>query len=366
MQAKALRRIVIDTSVIENNWRIIKGYLGSATKPIWVVKSHMYGLGLETIRRVSADIAGYGVEDSHTALEVNKLDPGKTIFILYPFSPVYFQSDCLSLIWSGRVIPTIESKQQIDEWMALAKQASVKKFGIQMKMRSYGGRFGVEPEDLVSTIEYAQKNGLAIKGVFSHPSRSTVLSISELQKECDRFVEKVRQALPGTPVHFSDSACTMRGVGTDLDRVRIGMLPLGLLPLEQDEKWKDIKPAFTLYTRITNIHALGEDETIGYTATRQSHTSHAAIAALGYAHGIPRVIGEVGYAWYQNRKIPYASKPWMEFSPFAVSEDDVDLCGCEIEILGPNTPPSSFAHEAGKAPEEFVTRLSQSISREII
>ncbi len=36
----------------------------------------------------------------------------------------------------------------------------------------------------------------------------------------------------------------------------------------------------------------------------------------------------------------------------------------EIEILGPNAPPHTFAWKAGKAPEEFVVCLSPDIPRE--
>ena len=366
MKAKPLRRIVIDTGVIEKNWRIIKDCLGAETKPIWVIKSHMYGLGLKTIKHVSTDIAGYGVEDCEAALIVNHLDPTKPIYILYPISPVYFHSDCLPLVWSGRVIPTVESKQQIDEWVALAERDSIKTFGVQLKMRSYGGRFGVESKELVLTIEYVQKKGLDIKGVFSHPSCSTVSSIAELKEECDSFVEKAKRALPETPIHFSDSACVMQGVGTNLDRVRVGMLPLGLLPLIPDGRWVELKPAFTVYGRVTNIHSLSGKETIGYTKSHQKTLPYAAIVALGYAHGIPRVIGEVGYGWWQGKKILYASKPWMEFSPFGFDKKDITLLGSEVEILGPKTPPHLFAKLAGKAPEEFVCKLSPSINREIV
>ena len=92
--------------------------------------------------------------------------------------------------------------------------------------------------------------------------------------------------------------------------------------------------------------------------------SHVAIAAMGYAHGIPREIAESGHAWWRGRPLRYAAAPWMEFSAFALTGSEMDILEEEIEILGPNTPPHTFARKAGKAPEEFVVRLSPAIPRE--
>ncbi|KPK87971.1 MAG: hypothetical protein AMJ94_16170 [Deltaproteobacteria bacterium SM23_61] len=366
MRPKTLRRIVIDPRVIHDNWTLILDHLGPGTRPVWVVKSNLYGLGLECLRHVSADIAGYGVEDCRAARAVNRLDDTKPVFLLYPIPPVYFPPEIFPLVWSGRVVPAVGGRQQIDEWTELARHKGVKKFGVQVKMRSFGGRFGVEPEDIVATIEHALRKGLELKGIFSHPSRSVVSSLEELQQECDRFVAKVRRAAPGTPVHFADSACVMRGVGNDLDRVRIGMLPLGLLPLRPEGRWTELKLPFTVYARVIHIHALAEAETIGYAQAGPKQVSHAAVAAMGYAHGLPRNIEKTGYGWWHGKKVQYASKPWMEFSPFAIEEEDGDILGSEIEILGPNTSPNLFAWAAGKAPEEFVSTLSPSIKREMV
>jgi len=143
------------------------------------------------------------------------------------------------------------------------------------------------------------------------------------------------------------------------------MLPLGLLPEETGEGWpSSLKLAITVYARVVSIHALRKGEGVGYTLPTENASSHVAIAAMGYSHGIPREIAEAGYAWWRGRPLRYAALPWMGFSAFALTGSETDILEEEIEILGPNTPPHTFALKAGKAPEEFVARLSPAIPRE--
>lgn len=365
MQEFNLRRIVVDCRVIEKNLKLIARHLGEHTRPIWVVKSHAYGFGLDCIQHVSFPIAGYGVEDFAGAGEVLARDKSKPVYILYPLSPAYCPARLLPRVWDGSIIPTVAGKNQIDQWVHLARKAGVDVVDIQIKVRSFGGRFGVPPEELAGTVTYARKRGLTIRGLFSHPAHSTVSTRWEIRKECEKFVKQAREIAPEAFIHFSDSACVLRGIGVDLDLVRVGMLPLGLLPEETGKGWaSSLKLAISVYARVVSIHALGKGEGVGYNLPVGNAPSYVANAAMGYAHGIPRKIAESGHAWWHGRPLWYAAPPWMEFSAFAFAEGEMDILEEEIEILGPHAPPHIFAWKVGMAPEEFVVRLSPAIPRE--
>ena len=365
MQEFNLRRIVVDCRVIEENLKLIGRHLGERARPIWVVKSQAYGFGLGCIQHVSSPIAGYGVEDFVTAGEVLADDRSRPVYILYPISPGYCPERLLARVWDGSIIPTVGGKNQIDQWVHLARKAGVEAVDIQIKVRSFGGRFGVPPEELAGTVAYARRRGLTIRGLFSHPSHSTSSTRWEIRKECEQFVKQAREIAPEVFIHFSDSACVLKGIGVDLDFVRVGMLPLGLLPEEAGKGWaSSLKLAMTVYARVVSIHALGKGEGVGYTLQKGSASSHVAIAAMGYAHGIPRKIAEAGHAWWRGRPLRYAAPPWMEFSAFALTGSEIDILEEEIEILGPHAPPHTFAWKVGMAPEEFVVRLSPAIPRE--
>ena len=365
MQVLTLRRLVVDCRAIEENFRLIHRHLGERTRPIWIVKSNVYGLGLECIKAVSSEIAGYGVEDFAAAEEILGLDESKPVHIIYPISAAFCPPRLLSRVWEGAILPTVANIRQIDLGLHYAKEARVEGFEVQIKVRSFGGRFGVDPAELEETVAYARKNGLTVRGVFSHPSHSTGSTYEEIREECDRFVKMARAAAPEAPVHFADSACVLKGIGVDLDLVRVGMLPLGLLPMEPVEKWSSLQFAATLYARVISLHRLAQGEGVGYTHPSGKTPAQVGIAAIGYAHGIPRVIAEVGYGWWRGEKLAYAGPPWMEFSAFALSEDRMEILNEEVEILGPNASPHHFAWKAGKAPEEFIVRLSSSIAREV-
>jgi len=360
-----LRRIVVDCRVIEENLKLIARHLGEHTRPIWVVKSHAYGFGLDCIQHVSSPIAGYGVEDFVAAGEVLACEKSKPVYILYPISPTYCPARLLARVWDGSIIPTVAGKNQIDQWVHSATKAGVDAVDIQIKVRSFGGRFGVPPEELAGTVAYARKQGLRIRGLFSHPPHSTVSTHAEIREECEQFVKQARETAPEAFIHFSDSACVLKGIGVDLDLVRVGMLPLGLLPEETGKGWgSSLKLAMTVYARVVSIHALRKGEGVGYTLQMGNAPSHVAIAAMGYAHGIPRKIAEAGHAWWRGRPLRYAAPPWMEFSAFALTGSEMDILEEEIEILGPHAPPHTFAWKVGMAPEEFVVRLSPAIPRE--
>jgi alanine racemase len=365
VQDSKLRRIVVDCRIIEENLKLIGRNLGERTLPIWVVKSHAYGFGLDCIRHVSSPIAGYGAEDFVAAGKVLAVDQSKPVYILYPISPAYCPDRLLPRVWDGSILPTVAGKNQIDQWVLSARKAGVDAVDIQIKVRSFGGRFGIPPEELAGTVAYARKRGLTIRGLFSHPSHSTVSTRREVRKECEQFVKQAREIAPEAFVHFSDSACVLKGIGIDLDLVRVGMLPLGLLPEEPGKGWaSSLKLAITVYARVVSIHALGKGEGVGYNLQVGNAPSQVAIAAMGYAHGIPREIAEAGYAWWRGRPLRYAAPSWMEFSAFALTGRETNILEEEIEILGPHAPPHTFAWKAGKAPEEFVVCLSPAIPRE--
>ena len=293
MQEFNLRRIVVDCRVIEENLKLIARHLGEHTRPIWVVKSHAYGFGLDCIQHVSSPIAGYGVEDFMAAGAVLAWDRSRPVYILYPISSAYCPARLLARVWDGSIVPTVAGKNQIDQWVRSATREGVDAVDIQIKVRSFGGRFGVPPEELTDLVAYARKQGLRIRGLFSHPSHSTVSTPAEIRKECEQFVKRARATAPEAFIHFSDSACVLKGIGVDLDLVRVGMLPLGLLPEKTGKGWaSSLKLAFTVYARVVSVHALGKGEGIGYSLQMGNAFSHVAIAAMGYAHGIPREIAE--------------------------------------------------------------------------
>ena len=120
-----LRRIVVDCRVIEENLKLIARHLGEHTRPIWVVKSHAYGFGLDCIQHVSSPIAGYGVEDFVAAGEVLACEKSKPVYILYPISPTYCPARLLARVWDGSIIPTVAGKNQIDQWVHSATKAGV-------------------------------------------------------------------------------------------------------------------------------------------------------------------------------------------------------------------------------------------------
>ncbi len=365
MRECSLRRIVVDCRAIEENFKAIVSRLGERTRPLWVVKSQAYGFGLECIQHVSAPIAGYGVEDFAAAGEVLALNPSKPIYILYPIAPACCPANLWARVGDGSIVPTVDGKERIDQWIRSAMEAGVPAPEIQIKVRSFGGRFGVPRNDLESIVVYARKHGLQIRGIFSHPSHSTVSTPAEIRQECEQFVKQARAAAPEALIHFSDSASVLKGVGGDLDLVRVGMLPLGLLPEEPGTGWgASLRLAIAVYARVVSLHALGKGEGVGYSSPAGKAPSHVAIAAIGYAHGIPRRIAQSGHAWWRGRPLRYAAPPWMEFSAFGISGGEMDILEEEIEVLGPHAPPHTFAWEAGMVPEEFVVRLSPAIDRE--
>jgi len=361
IRGEALRRIVVDCRAIEENLGTILRRLGRGTGLIWVVKSQAYGFGLDCIRNVSAPIAGYGVDDFSAAGEVLARDRSKPVYILYPIAPKFCPEELRARVWDGSIVPTVDGTGRIDEWLRAARNAGGEAFDLQVKVRSFGGRFGVPPEELRETIAYARRHGLGIRGIFSHPSHSTVSTADEIRRECEAFVRLARAADPEASIHFADSACALKGVGVDLDLVRVGMLPLGLLP--EDVGWaSSLKLAITVYARVIDARTLQRGEGIGY-ALPEGNTPNVAIAAMGYAHGIPRMIAQSGHAWWRGHKLRYASPPWMEFSALALPQRDLSILEEEVEILGPHAPPHAFAWQAGLAPEEFVVRLSPVIPR---
>ncbi len=364
MQAVPNLRLLVDVGVIRANLSLVRSHLAEGCRIIWAVKSNVYGMGLECVKPVEDLVSVLAVEDFFAAGRLLDVGATRPIMVLYPVSAESCPSGVISAVMSGKVMPTLDCVDLLEDWLRVRSGTDGAEFAVQLIVGGPGSRFGIERSQLAAVVERARREDVRIGGVYAHPTRSTSLPLGLLEEECALFSGAARDACPGVPLHFADSGCLLRGVGRDLDFVRTGLLPLGVPPVPFGDSWRKLKTAFSLRARVIRTREVRPDEQIGYSNAGGMRSTHLAIAAIGYAHGISRAVGLGGFVHWRGKRLDYAAEPWMETSPLWIAEEDLTILGDEVEVVGPNVSPEVLGGKTSRLPEEFFVRIRDTVHRE--
>ncbi|MBP7652391.1 alanine racemase [Candidatus Dependentiae bacterium] len=364
---KKLIKIEIDVKAFVNNISIIRKFIGKNTKIILAAKSYTYSLGKEMVAYSKDFIDGIAVESLHSAIEHASNGFDKSIYILSPFIPQGF--DLLPELNKYKNIVICLDSLTVAE--NLIKQCKEKKYTVRAAIKINWGlnRFGIMPNQLKEMMNLLEGSPVIVDSIYTHLSGTTDSDIESLKTKEKLFLELVKDYRGrGINFHIADSACTVRKIGIDMDIVRIGLLPIGIDPVEvEHETIEGLKLCFKLISTVLHITEVKKGQELGYRYFAPENMRVATILG-GYAHGLPRDASAAnGFALLGGIKCPYACKSFMEYSIIDISSCNFPVSpGDKVEIYGNECHPYNLAITAGNIPEIFFTSLSRLIYREYI
>lgn len=364
---KPLIEIQVDPGIFKNNINIVQSLISKQTKIILAAKSSVYSLGTEMVRYSESLIDGIAVESLPPALEHACSGFEKDIYVLSPFLPQ--NSGLLPYLHEcGNIIPCLDSVSTA-ELIADICRKNRYKIKVAVKLNLGLNRFGIFPSELENLVKILDNSPVETDSVYTHFSGTTDSDIGKLQQKENRFSDIVKPYRSrGIKVHVADSACIVRKIGTDLDIVRTGLLPIGVDPVEvRHDPVPGLKLCFKVLSTVLHITDVKKGAELGYRYFAPHDTKVATISG-GYAHGLPRdACFNGGYALIRGTKCPYAGKSFMEYSIIDISDCDFPVnTGDRVEIFSNECHPFHLATLAGNIPEIFFTPLSKSIERNYI
>ncbi|WP_226038150.1 alanine racemase [Aquibacillus saliphilus] len=282
--------VEVDLERIKYNINQLQKRLSKKTKIYAVVKADGYGHG-------DIQVAKKALESGASGLAVALLDEAIRLRDKGISAPI------LVMGWIRPEDVSVAAKKDIavtffqKEWLQTVKQMRFDRpLKLHMKWDTGMGRIGIRDEDeLIDIIQELDDDRFELEGVFTHFATADEENKTYYQKQLsafNRLLDTFRSIWkkPVT-IHTGNSAASMRFPEDMQQYVRFGISMYGLYPspIVKNERPIDLKPAFSLHSKLIHIKKVYAGDSISYGATYTAEQPEwIGTIPLGYADGIRR------------------------------------------------------------------------------
>ena len=354
----------VNLNAILHNINVHKALLKPETKMMAMVKAYSYGLGgyeiAEFLQHHHIDYLGVAYADEGVDLRKNGITA--PIMVMNPEQHSY------NIIIDYNLEPEIYSFRVLELFtQQLAQKGIQEKYPIHIKLETGMHRLGFKEDELNELTEKLKHLNVKVASIFSHLSIAdvpegkdyTLKQIEIFKKNSDNLIsglhyQPIRHILNTSGiVHYSDY---------QFDMVRIG---IGMVGISSSEKIKkQLQGAVSFKTVISQISTVNAGESIGYNRNyRTKNSTQIATIPVGYADGIPRLIGnEVGKVGIAKKLFPIVGNVCMDMMMINIG-DAAAKEGDEVIIFNSNPSLEEFSNYCKTIPYEVLTSISRRVKR---
>lgn len=358
----------IDLTKMVENLNYVRSILHPATQIMAMVKAFAYGAGSYDVARIleynRVDYLAVAYADEGVSLR----EDGITIPIMV-LNPELSSYDTMIRY---RLEPQIFSFRTLEYFLkSLRSSNESENYPIHIKINTGMNRLGFDLNDISKLGEVlANQNNVRVKSVFSHLAASdeeafesfTRKQIEEFKLASEMLESKLNHRFLR---HILNSSGILRYPDAQMDMVRLGLALYGITThAEFQEK---LQPVSSLKTVISQIREVKAGEGIGYSPkTRLVKNSKIAVIPVGYADGLPRLLGNgVGNVWIKNSVAPIVGNICMDMTMVDVTAVNCNE-GDEVEVFGSHLDIYEMAEHLQTIPYEVLTNISQRVKRVFI
>ncbi len=355
--------IEISADALCHNALTLQSQCRPGTDVMVVVKSNAYGHGLLLTAWALQSIADwYAVDDIEEAKLLRQHGIKQSILIL-GFVP--------------------------EEWYPLARTLGVTltspslialrwavNHGVQthIKIDSGLGRQGFQGAEYDEIIQYLQRHIPAtITGVYSHFAvADNPAELEFTRHQYTVFIQRKLEieALLGRSLltHTSGTSGVVYNHEFDCDMVRLGIGLYGVLPsreLMEHNPGLQLQPVMQWRARLSEIKHLPKGHSIGYERTHiLTEDSVIGVVPVGYWHGIPRALSNIGFVEIQGQRAPVIGNISMDMMTIDLTNiAGTTLVGDWVTLIGQSVPVMELAEISGISHYELLTRINPLIER---
>lgn len=324
--------VTIDLGAIRQNYRILRGRLGSAECAA-VVKADGYGLGAAEVAsalRKEGCRTFFVAEASEGISLTQALGGGPDIYVLNGVHPGA-ENACAE----AGLIAVANSAAQLSAWRAAARRLG-RKLPVAIHVDTGMSRLGM-PQAEVALVGPDALDGLELRLVMSHLACADEPA-NPVNARQRRAFEDLRRKLPAVPASLANSSGIFLGEPYLYDLARPGAALYGINPTHG--RGNPMRQVVGLSARVIQTRELIADTGIGYGhAYRTTSPLRTATVALGYADGWPRRAAAA--AFLNGERLPFVGRISMDSIVLDVSSlpegqprpgDLVDLI-CEAQTV---------------------------------
>lgn len=355
----------VNLNAILHNINYHKSLLKPGTKMMAMVKANAYGLGSfevsEFLQHHHIDYLGVAYADE--GVELRKKGITTPIIVMNPEQHSY------QTIIEYNLEPEIYSFRVLDLFYeAVQKSGYDKKYPIHIKLETGMHRLGFKDYELDQLSETLSHKNVKVQSMFSHLSSSdmpeekefTLKQLEIFEKNSDYLIEK----LGYTPIrHILNSAGITSYKDHQHDMVRIG---IGMLGESADpEIQKQLRSVVSFKTVISQISTVENGESVGYSRRyKADHPTRIATIPVGYADGIPRLIGnQVGNVGVNKTLAPIVGNICMDMMMINVDHIPNVKEGDTVTVFNAKPSLKEFAGYCKTITYEVLTSISPRVKR---
>ncbi|WP_067030683.1 alanine racemase [Allomuricauda sp. CP2A] len=357
----------IDLTALEHNYTYLRSKIAPKTKFLAVVKAFAYGSDMVSIAQKMEQLGVDYLAVAYVKEGVLLRDAGiKTpILVLHPLPSNFDEiiDRCLE--------PSLYSRKILSEFLQVAKSKNQKDYPVHIKFNTGLNRLGFNETDVDFVSEKLKGNkAVKVASVFSHLAASEDLdeksfSLNQINA-FKRISDGLTQKLGYAPMrHMLNTSGILNYPEAQFEMVRSG---IGLYGYGNDANIDaQLRPVASLKTIISQIHHIGENETVGYNRAYTSESARTtATLPLGHADGIGRQYGNgKASVLIHGKKAPIIGNVCMDMIMVDVTGIDCQE-GDEALVFGSGNSAEDFAAGAKTISYEILTAISQRVKREVI
>lgn len=355
----------INLNAILHNINYHKSLLKPGTKMMAMVKANAYGLGSyeisEFLQHHHIDYLGVAFADE--GAELRKKGITTPIVVMNPEQHSY------QTIIDYNLEPEIYSFRVLDLFYeAVQKSGYDQKYPIHIKLETGMHRLGFKDFELDQLSETLDHKNLKVQSMFSHLSSSdvpeekefTLNQLETFEKNSNYLIEK----LGYTPIrHILNSSGITSYTNYQYNMVRIGIGMLGESP--RSEIQKQLQSVVSFKTVISQISLVEDGESVGYSRKyKTDHQTRIATIPVGYADGIPRLIGnQIGKLGVHKTLAPIVGNICMDMMMLNVDNIPNVKEGDTVTIFNAYPSLKEFAAYCKTITYEVLTSISPRVKR---
>lgn len=305
----------IDLDAISHNVRVLREHAGDAAVMV-VVKADGYNHGAVEVAEaaLAAGARELGVTTLDEAIELR--DAGITAPILSWLNTS--DSDYAAAI--ARDVEVGVSSVQHLRAVAEAARATGTTATVSMKVDTGLNRNGVSPAEfpllLDELVSDTRAGTVRFRAMFSHFAHADQPHSPVIDMQRDRFLDAVdaakQRGLVPELIHLSNSAATLTRPDLAFDMVRPGIAVYGLNPVPELGD-AGLRPAMSLRARVALVKQVAAGEGVSYGHEWIApHDTVVALIPLGYADGVPRLLGGRIEVLLGDRRRPNVGRVCMD------------------------------------------------------
>lgn len=355
----------VNLNAILHNINYHKSLLKPGTKMMAMVKANAYGLGSfevsEFLQHHHIDYLGVAYVDE--GVELRKKGITTPIIVMNPEQHSYqtiIEYDLEPEIYSFRVLELF--------YEAVQKSGYDKKYPIHIKLETGMHRLGFKDFELDQLSETLSGKNLKVQSMFSHLSSSdmpeertfTLKQFEVFERNSSYLIEK----LAYTPIrHILNSSGITSYSDHQYDMVRIGIGMLG--ESSDNEIQKQLQSVVSFKTVISQISMVEGGESVGYSRRyKADHLTRIATVPVGYADGIPRLIGnQVGSLGVNKTLAPIVGNICMDMMMINVDNIPNVKEGDTVTVFNAKPSLKEFAGYCKTITYEVLTSISPRVKR---